>query len=94
MNHAELVAVVTDHVEVTRPLSKADVAAVLNALAGVIQVELEESGEVFMAGVGKFSTKTRAARTGRNPQTGETIQIPEKVVVDFSPAKTLRDAAG
>lgn len=93
MNHAELVAAVTDRVA-DRSLSKTDVAAVITAIADVASAALLAGGDVSLNGLGKLSTKTRAARKGRNPATGEEIDIPAKTVVDFSPAKPLRDAVG
>lgn len=48
--------------------------------------------EVSITGFGKFSTSKRAARTGRNPATGATLQIPESTVPKFTPGKALKDA--
>ena len=93
MNHAELVSAVAEEVS-ERSLSKTDVAAVIAAIAVVSTAELRTGGEVSLNGLGKLSTKTRAGRTGRNPKTGEEIQIPAKTVVHFSATKLLRDAVG
>lgn len=54
--------------------------------------DLKAKGEVSIRGLGKFKVATRAARQARNPATGETISVPEKRVVKFSPAKALREA--
>lgn len=91
MNHAELVAAITNDVGQDRPLSKADVAAVLNSLSRVATVELYQGGEVPLKDLGKLKTTVRAARTGHNPKTGEPVQIPVKTVPAFSASKTLKD---
>jgi DNA-binding protein HU-beta len=54
--------------------------------------ELKNGGEVSIAGLGIFKTKTRAARTARNPRTGETVQVPTMRVPKFQPAKALKEA--
>lgn len=53
---------------------------------------LKKGGEVSIAGLGIFSTKTRAARQARNPRTGETISVPAMRVPKFRAAKALKDA--
>lgn len=90
MNHAELVAAIAQNT--ARSLSKADVADALNSLALVAQAALSQGGEVTLKGLGKLATKTRAARTGRNPQTGDAVQIAAKTVPTFSAAKALKEA--
>lgn len=57
----------------------------------LISDELASGGEVSIAGFGKFSVSNRAARQGRNPATGETIQIAASKSAKFSPAKGLKD---
>jgi len=52
---------------------------------------MKKEGEVPLAGLGKFKVSKRQARTGRNPATGEAIQIPAKTVVKFTVAKALKD---
>ena len=54
--------------------------------------EVRSSGEYNLQGLGKLIKKTRAARTGRNPMTGATIEIPAKTVVKFRVAKSAKDA--
>lgn len=60
-------------------------------LEGIIAVELDAGNKVAIPGFGTFDTKNRAARAGRNPATGETIQIPARTYATFKPGKTLRD---
>lgn len=74
-------------------VSKAVIAAVLDTLGDVAQAEMQQGGEVTLPGLGKLSVKPRAARTGRNPATGEEMQIAAKNVPHFSAAKALKDAA-
>ena len=93
MNQAELVAAIHANVSQDKALSKADVNAVLTSLNDVVKAEIYEGGEVTLPGIGKLSVKERAARKGRNPQTGAEIDIPAKKVVDFSPSLTLRQCA-
>jgi DNA-binding protein HU-beta len=90
MNQAELVARITE--VNSRSLAKADVQSVLTVLGEVAADELKKGGEVTLPGIGKLTTKARAARTGKNPQTGEPIVIPAKTVPHFSAAKALKDA--
>lgn len=58
---------------------------------GIIAVELDAGRKVTIPGFGTFATKTRSARTGRNPSTGAVINIPKKSYVAFKPGKTLRE---
>lgn len=75
-----------------RAVSKTDVASLLDTLGDVATERLKAGDDVSLPGLGKLAVKTKAARTGRNPKTGEAIQIPAKRVPDFSPAKALKDA--
>lgn len=71
--------------------NKADTLRFVAALEAVIQEELVQGGEVPLASTGKFKVKTTAARTGRNPATGESVEIPARRKVSFTPAKALKD---
>ena len=88
MNQAELIA----KVAAISGESRKAVEAVLKTTADVITAELEEGGEVALPGLGKLQVKSREARTGRNPKTGEEISIPAKKVPHFAAAKALKDA--
>lgn len=72
-------------------LSQPDAMRLLTDLAQIVGVNLDADDPVTLPGIGKFTVKHRAARTGRNPKTGEALEIPEKRVVTFAPAKTLRE---
>ena len=73
-------------------LSKRDAGAALDAVIGTIKDSLSGGKSVGLIGFGTFEVKTRAAREGRNPQTGAKIQIPEKKVPAFKAGKGLREA--
>lgn len=75
-------------------VSKTVVAAVLDTLSDVTHAELRKGAgvEVIVPGLGKFTVKARAARTGRNPASGEAMEIPAKNVPHFTAAKALKDA--
>ena len=87
MNKTELAAAVAAKTE----LSKKDAAAV-NAVLASITDALAEGDKVALVGFGTFDVKTRAARTGLNPRTKETIQIPEAKVPSFKAGSALKDA--
>jgi DNA-binding protein HU-beta len=74
-------------------ISKADVEAILAALADITSAEMQtKNGEIPLPGLGKLKASTRAARTGRNPATGAEIDIPARKTVKFVASKALRDA--
>ena len=72
--------------------TKADSERAVDALIDTIVNTLKEGGEVSIAGLGIFSTKQRAARTARNPKTGEPVQVPAMRVARFRAAKALKEA--
>jgi len=73
-------------------ISNAKAGAALNAIVGGITDALKRGDSVSLVGFGTFSVKSRAARTGRNPRTGDTIQIAASKVPGFKAGKTLKDA--
>jgi len=87
MNKAELVEEVTVYTGLTRAESEEAV----NDIMSVITDSLARGEKVTLVGFGTFQVARRKARTGRNPQTGETIQIPGKRVPKFVPGKDLKD---
>ena len=88
MNKAELI----DAVAAATELAKPDVTRAVDATFDALCAALKSEGSVAIPGFGVFSVKERAARMGRNPQTGETIQIKASRVVGFKPGKALKDA--
>lgn len=73
-------------------VSKADAEKVLDAFAVVVTDAVKGADKVSWPGFGAFSHSDRAAREGRNPQTGESMQIKASRVMKFSPAKAVKDA--
>ncbi|HEY4522406.1 MAG TPA: HU family DNA-binding protein [Candidatus Paceibacterota bacterium] len=72
--------------------TKADAERAVEAIIDMITDTLKNGQEVSIAGLGIFEAKMRAGRTGRNPRTGETIQIKSMRVPKFRASKTLKDA--
>lgn len=88
MNKNDLVAAVAD----SSDLSKADAAKAVDAVFDSITGSLKGGGEVRLVGFGTFSVANRKASTGRNPRTGESIQIPASKQPKFKAGKGLKDA--
>lgn len=88
MNKSELV----DAIASEAGLTKEQATKALNAFTASVQGALERNDDVVLVGFGTFSVKERAARTGRNPQTGETLQIAASKVPSFKAGKGLKDA--
>lgn len=88
MNKTELVAAIADRAE----LSKKDSEKALKAFVDVVTEELRKDNKVQLVGFGTFETSQRAAREGRNPQTGETMQIAASKSPKFKAGKALKDA--
>ena len=88
MNKGELIEAVAGRAG----LSRADATKAVDGLLDAIQDTLAAGGSVSLVGFGTFSVKARAARSGRNPRTGETIQIPASNVPGFKAGKGLKDA--
>ena len=72
--------------------SKKEAGAMVDALVSMALVEVKKSGEFAIPGIGKLVKVNRKARLGRNPATGEQIQIPAKTVVKFRVAKAAKEA--
>ncbi len=87
-NKAELV----DRIAKKTELTKKDVALTVDALFETIQEALQEGEKVQIIGFGNFEVRERAARKGRNPQSGEEIQIAASQVPAFKAGKALKDA--
>ena len=88
MNKNDLVGAVAD----SSDLSKADAAKAVDAVFDSITSSLQSGGEVRLVGFGTFSVANRKASTGRNPRTGEAIQIPASKQPKFKAGKGLKDA--
>ena len=88
MNKTELI----EHIAHNADLSKMGAARALEATLSAVRQTLKKGGTVSLVGFGTFSVSKRAARTGRNPRTGETIKIKASKVPKFTPGKPLKDA--
>ena len=84
MNQVDLIAAVAEHASLT------NAGKAVEALVGTITEALKRGDEVRIAGFGTFETRERAARTGRNPQTGEEIQIAASTSPAFKAAAALK----
>ncbi len=89
MNKAELVNTINATGNYT---ARTNAATALEDVLAAITNGVSNDGKVQIVGFGTFTKKTRAARTGRNPQTGATIQIDESTTVGFKAGKTLKDS--
>lgn len=88
MNKTELI----DRIAESADISKASAARALDAALDAITTSLRQSDPVVLVGFGTFTVKERAARTGRNPQTGAAIEIKAARVPGFKAGKALKDA--
>ena len=87
MNKTELVAAMAEQTN----LSKKDAEAALKAFIDVVSEELKKGEKVQLVGFGTFEVSERAAREGRNPQTGETMEIKASKTPNFKAGKALKD---
>lgn len=88
MNKTELI----EHIAYNSDISKAAAARALEATVDAVRKQLKKGGTVQIIGFGTFAVTKRAARTGRNPRTGEAIKIKAAKVPKFTPGKALKDA--
>lgn len=88
MNKTELVAAVATKAD----LSKKDAEAAVKAVIDAVTEALADGDKVALVGFGTFEVKTRAARTGKNPRTGESISIPASKVPSFKAGAALKNA--
>lgn len=88
MNRTDFVAAIAESAEI----SKKDAEKAVKAFVDVVADELKKGGKVQLVGFGTFEVSTRAAREGRNPQTGETMKIAACKAPKFKAGKALKDA--
>ncbi|MEX0910289.1 MAG: HU family DNA-binding protein [Candidatus Paceibacterota bacterium] len=88
MNKQALIEKVTESIGGTKTSAEKAVDTIIESIVAT----LKQGNEVSIAGLGIFSTKDRAARTARNPRTGDTVQVPAMRVPKFRAAKALKDA--
>ena len=87
MNKTELIAAMADQAEISRK----DAEKALKAFTDVVSEELQKGGKVQLVGFGTFEVSQRAARDGRNPQTGEVMPIAASKAPKFKAGKALKD---
>ena len=87
MNKQDLIKDIAERGEFT----KADAEAGLNAVQGAITAALTRGDKITLPGFGTFKVVESAARSGRNPQTGEPVEIPAKRKIKFNPTQALKD---
>jgi DNA-binding protein HU-beta len=88
MNKSELIEAITAEADISKAAAGRALDAVISAVTGA----LKDGESVSLVGFGTFSVKARAARTGRNPQTGAAIQIAAANIPSFKAGKALKDA--
>ena len=88
MNKGDLINKVAEEANLTKAQATEALACVINCIGD----SLKDGDKVSLVGFGTFSTSDRAARTGRNPKTGEAIQISARTVVKFKPGKELTES--
>jgi DNA-binding protein HU-beta len=88
VNKTELI----DHIAKQADISKAAAGRALEAIVGGIRTSLRKGNSVTLVGFGTFTVGKRAARTGRNPRTGDSIKIKAAKVPKFRPGKALKDS--
>ena len=88
MTKAELVQFIAESADLT----KADAARALDAMVEGVTKGLKENGKVTLVGFGTFTAKEREAHMGRNPQTGEAVEIAARVVPGFKAGNKLKEA--
>lgn len=88
MNKSELI----DAIAASADIPKAQAGRALDAVIETVTNALQKSDQVVLVGFGTFAVKERSARSGRNPQTGQAIEIPAAKIPTFKPGKALKDA--
>jgi len=88
VNKSELIDAIADSADISKAAAGRAVDAVVDSITGA----LKSGDQVTLIGFGTFSVKDRAARTGRNPQTGAEIQIAAAKIPSFKAGKALKDA--
>ena len=87
MNKADMI----EHIAQSAEISKSAAERAVDAMVGAIKSSLKKGDSVTLVGFGTFYAGKRAARTGRNPQTGDSITIDSRRVLSFKPSQVLKD---
>ena len=89
MNRTELIAKVQENIDIE--VSKKDLTTILDGIIDTIKVNVASGEKIAIVGFGSFEVVERAARTGRNPKDGSTIQIPASKSPKFKASKNFKD---
>jgi DNA-binding protein HU-beta len=93
MNKSEFIDKVAEKAEMSRAAAARAVDAIFDTASGAVSEAVHQLGELNIPGFGKFTKKTRPPRKGRNPRTGQEIDIPERSTVGFTAGKNFREGA-
>jgi DNA-binding protein HU-beta len=91
LNRSDFIEIVAEKAELTRDAAARAVDAIFDSASGAIFEAVHAAGSLSIPGFGKFTRRTRAARTGRNPRTGTSIDISERTSISFSAGKGLKE---
>jgi DNA-binding protein HU-beta len=91
MTKAELIDAVTASEQTPDDITKKAITIIFDTIVEEIKKSVKNDGKFTIPGFGTFTKKERAARDGRNPQTGETIKIPASTTMTFKAAKDIKD---
>ncbi len=94
MNKQEFINTVAEKAQMSKAAASRAVDAIFDTASGAISDAVKTAGRLSLPGFGKFTTKKRAARKGRNPRTGAAIDIPERTVITFTPGQGLKETLG
>ena len=91
MNKSDMIEALSDKLHISKKEAGAVVEAIFGQNGGIIAATLNSGENVSLSGFGVFEVKKRLARTARNPKTGQSVIVPERLVPIFRPAKALKD---
>ncbi len=94
MNKSDIVDALSDKLKISRKESHAVVEAIFGRNGGIIATALNRGEQISLSGFGVFEIRKRAARTARNPKTGNSVLVPEKFIPVFRPSKALKEKLG
>ncbi|CAN5234879.1 hypothetical protein BH24GEM2_BH24GEM2_07470 [soil metagenome] len=94
MNKSEFIDLVAERAKMTKKAAADVVEAIFDTTSGAIASAMGSHGRLSIPGFGRFATRKRAARKGRNPRTGATVDIPERTTLAFTPGKRIKETVG
>jgi nucleoid DNA-binding protein len=92
MNKSEMIELI--HAKVSKDIKKVEIKEILDSIDDIVIDVLKEGGEVYMPGIFKMGVKKMAAKKGKNPRTGQIIDIPEKNKVYVKISQKIKDCVG